>query len=244
MIVIHKFVKILIFNLAFSLSLVSVFAINLSVSKVFPEMTGASQKICEKALKEAEPEKAAEIIAVAAKDSKVKTDSRLMYTLAAEIYEQIGFYNEAQKLYSVAAAVDLAATSINGSLALNAVRCALSRGDYLTADILLNSIPNGNLSESELARGKLYGVWQWLCKIDTVEDIHEPMVILKSYVDLPLMKSVKSQVLLTLWYITGEAEYAEKLKKIYPNSPETAIVNGKAKLLPAPFWFFIRNIIP
>lgn len=240
----HKKGKIFNFILIFFLCIKNVFSIDFSLSKVFPEMTGAAQKFCEKTLKDFEPEEAAEKLSVAAKDSKVKTDSRLLYTLAAQIYEEIGFYNEAQKLYSVAASVDLAATTENASLSLNAVRCALSRGDYLTADILLNSVPKGNLSEDEMARGKLYGVWQWFCKIETVDDIHEPLVILKSYVDLPSMKSVKPQVLLTLWHITGEIEYSDKLKKIYPNSPETAIVENKAKLLPAPFWFFIRNIAP
>ena len=53
------------------------------------------------------------------------------------------------------------------------------------------------------------------------------------------MKIVRPSILLTLWHITGESEWAAKLKSDFPNSPESAIARGLVQQLPTPFWYFV-----
>ena len=52
------------------------------------------------------------------------------------------------------------------------------------------------------------------------------------------MEQVRPAVLLSLWYIDSDNKSADRLLADYPQSPEAAIVSGRAGLLPAPFWFF------
>ncbi|NLM00025.1 MAG: hypothetical protein GX220_01030 [Treponema sp.] len=205
-------------------------------------MNEDSRKKIENAFNENNPEDIAkEITSMAQSFSEQNKilDARYSYILSAEIFEQLGLYNEAQKNYSVAIA-NFANDKIfsNTSLTLNAVRCTLSRGDFVTAEILLNTISKEEITENENAKFKLYSAWQWLCKIDKEEDLHEPIVILKSYLELDTMITVKPQILLTLFYITNDSQYSHIIEKIFPNSPEGAIIKNNAKLMPAPFWFF------
>ena len=53
------------------------------------------------------------------------------------------------------------------------------------------------------------------------------------------MKSVHPVILLTLWYVSGEDSYSDKIIKDFPLSTEAAIVKGDVQLLPTPFWFFV-----
>ena len=62
---------------------------------------------------------------------------------------------------------------------------------------------------------------------------------LKSIKDNAAMKSVRPQALFTLWFVTGEKQYSDAIKKDYPSSPEYAVVSGRARMLGTPFWFFV-----
>ena len=124
-------------------------------------------------------------------------------------------------------------------LVLDAVRCALSSGDYTTAERYLNSAVRNSNDEAIQARIKLYALWADLCRANVSADLDESVVMLKAYMSLKSMSSVKPAVLLTLWYLTGDTSYAAALKKEFPASLETGIVKGIVQILPAPFWYFL-----
>lgn len=222
------------------------------VLKFFPSLTASAQKIVTTSFAEKTIDKTLEKIQKYIETSKTQSDNCYLNILAAQINEQLGNYSEAQRLYSVVSSVisgkketdaDYASFKnlpSSSELTLNASRCALSRGDFMTAELLLSSI-NKKIATPEItAKIKLYTCWAWLCKVEDTESLHEPIVILKSYLEMPSMVSVKPAILLTLWHITNEKPYSDTLLKEYPKSPESAVVNNKAELMPAPFWYFIK----
>lgn len=236
----RKLVKRTLILIVLSMFLCNLWSVSISVDKIYPQMSKENQKLCKDVLENQMPLEAAKKILLASEQKEIsKNDKILMISLASQIFEQIGSFTEAQKLYTSLSSLYPLGSKESSEELLNAVRCSLSQGDYITSEVLINSIFTKNLDEVTNAKLKLYSIWQWLCKVQSIEDLHEPLVILKSYIDLPLMQSQKPQILLTLWYITKEEQYAIKLKKIFPNSVEAAIVDNKSHLLPNPFWFFI-----
>ena len=174
----------------------------------------------------------------------VAAEKRAAYIFLASLQEQMALYDDAQKSYAQAAAIaagDAAGMpkKTNEQIVLDAVRCALSSGDYATADSYLNSAVRNSKNATVQAYIKLYSQWSALCKADTVSDIQEPVVMLQAYLKVDSMNAVKPAVLLTLWYVTGDSSYSKQIIKLYPKSIEASIVKGDAQLLPTPFWFFV-----
>ncbi len=174
----------------------------------------------------------------------VAAEKRAAWIFLASLQEQMALYDDAQKSYAQAAAIaagDAAGMpkKTNEQIVLDAVRCALSSGDYATADSYLNSAVRNSKSARVQAYIKLYSQWSALCKAEDVADIQEPLVMLQAYLKVDSMNSVKPAVLLTLWYVTGDAGYSQQIVKLYPKSIEASIVKGYAQLLPTPFWFFV-----
>ena len=174
----------------------------------------------------------------------VAAEKRAVWIFLASLQEQMALYDDAQKSYAQAAAIaagDAAGMpkKTNEQIVLDAVRCALSSGDYATADSYLNSAVRNSKSAKVQAYIKLYSQWSALCKAEDVADIQEPLVMLQAYLKVDSMNSVKPAVLLTLWYVTGDAGYSQQITKLYPKSIEASIVKGDAQLLPTPFWFFV-----
>ncbi len=174
-------------------------------------------------------------------------EKRAGYAFLGSVQEQMGLYADAQKSYVAAAGIaagDAAGMpkKSNEQLVLDAVRCALSCGDSATADSYLNSAVRNSKSETIQAYVKLYEQWSALCKVQKESELTEPIAMLKTYADLPSMKKTAPAVLLTLWHVSGEQSYADKLKKSYPNSPEAAVVKGAIQQLPQPFWYFVPRL--
>lgn len=174
----------------------------------------------------------------------VASEKRAAYVFLASLQEQLALYNEAQLSYATAAGI--AATDAEGmpkktneQLVLDAVRCALSCGDFATADSYLNSAVRNSKNETIQAYIKLYTQWSSLCRAEKIEDLQEPIVLLQAYMKVDSMKAVQPAILLTLWYVTGEKSYSTEITKKFPNSIEASIVKGDAQLLPTPFWFFV-----
>lgn len=172
------------------------------------------------------------------------TEKRAIYIFTASLQEQMALYDDAQKSYAQAAAISAKnaegmSKKSNEQLVLDAVRCALSAGDYATANNYLNSAVRNSKSETIQSHIKLYTQWSDLCKAETKDDLQEPILMLQTYLKLDSMKSVKSSILLTLWYITGEKTYSNQINQEFTNSVEAAIVKGDVQLLPTPFWFFV-----
>ena len=174
----------------------------------------------------------------------VAAEKRAAYIFLASLQEQMALYDDAQKAYAQAAAIaagDAAGMpkKTNEQIVLDAVRCALSSGDYSTADSYLNSAVRNSKNPTVQAYIKLYSQWSALCKAETVSDIQEPVVMLQAYLKVDSMNAVKPAVLLTLWYVTGDGSYSQQITKLYPKSIEASIVRGDVQLLPTPFWFYV-----
>lgn len=174
----------------------------------------------------------------------VAAEKRATYVFLASLQEQMAMYADAQKSYAQAAAITAGNAEgmpkkSNEQIVLDAVRCALSSGDYATADSYLNSAVRNSKNADVQAYIKLYTQWSALCKAEEVSDIQEPVVMLQAYLKVDSMNAVKPAVLLTLWYVTGDSSYSKEITKLYPKSIESSIVKGDAQLLPTPFWFFV-----
>lgn len=171
-------------------------------------------------------------------------EKRIILSNLASLQEQLGLYSDAASSYAEAAS--LAGNASYGvaqltseQLVLNAVRCCLSSGDTSTADSYMASAVKNSKNENVISQLRLYTVWSRLCKAQDIQELTEPIVILSSYADMNSMNSVRPAILLTLWYLTDDAEYGKTLQRDFPDSPEAAVTQGKADLMPAPFWYFV-----
>ncbi len=171
-------------------------------------------------------------------------EKRSALAFLASVQEQAGLFTDAEKTFVEAAAIgggdaEGMPKKSNEDLVVDAVRCALSCGNYSSADSYLNSAVRNSKNENIIATVKLYEQWSNLCKAESQKDIEEPLALLTAYAKLDSMKSVRPSILLTLWHLGGEDKWASELKKSYPKSPEAAIVKGESQQLPSPFWFFV-----
>ena len=174
----------------------------------------------------------------------ISAEKRAAYILLASLQEQLSLYDEARKNYANAAGITAGHAEgmpkkTNEQLVIDAVRCALCCGDYKTADSYLNSAVRNSSDEKIISYVKLYTQWSALCRADNVEQLNEPLELLKAYLKVTSMKSVHPVILLTLWYVTGEDSYSSVLLKDFSDSTEAGIVRGDIQLLPTPFWFFV-----
>jgi tetratricopeptide (TPR) repeat protein len=153
-----------------------------------------------------------------------------LYYLLAEVQEKMGDYEEASKNYEKVASQEAF---------LAAAKTALLYGDSLRCDTLLSRLTQGHIKEKLVSQVRLYAVWSWLVKAQSEDALHEPLVILKSYVGMKGMEEEQAAILLTLWYLTGEEAYKVAIEKQYPKSLEFLVLESAASFLPTPFWFFV-----
>ena len=203
-----------------------------------------AKKIADNAVKKENPQEAAEYLQKEIECISEASEKRALYAFLASIQESLADYKAAETSYAKAAG--LPAANIEGlpkksseRLVLDAVRCALSAGDYTNAENYLNSAVRNSKNPEIQATIKLYEQWAALSKVQAPEDLTEALAMLKAYLTLDSMKSVKTSILLTLWYTTAEKKYAEELNKEFPSSMEAGIVKGKIQIYPAPFWYFL-----
>ena len=178
---------------------------------------------------------------------QTEAEKRSLNVFLASVLERQGLYSEAQKIYVQAASINGSSETVVPSvqnrnseeLVIDAVRCALCAGDYQSAESYLNSSVRNSKDENVRSYVRLYEQWAALCKAKTFSDTKESLAMLKTYSELDSMSSVRPSVLLTLWHLTGEQQFADKLKKIYPKSMEASVVRGEVQILPTPFWYFV-----
>ena len=113
-------------------------------------------------------------------------EKRAAWIFLASLQEQLAYFDDAQKSYAQAAAIAAGDAEgmpkkSNEQIVLDAVRCALSSGDYATADSYLNSAVRNSKNANVQAYIKLYSQWSALCKADDVAGIQEPVVMLQAY---------------------------------------------------------------
>lgn len=173
-------------------------------------------------------------------------ERRSLYYFLGATQEQLGLFDDARISYAAAASIAAGDAPgmekrSNEQLVLDAVRCALSCGDFTTADAYLNSAVRNSSDETIQSYVKLYSVWSLLCRANDRDSLEEPIALLNVYSSISNMEPVRAQVLFTLWYLTGEQKWASALRTRYANSFETGIINGAVRLLPAPFWYFVPH---
>lgn len=174
----------------------------------------------------------------------VPSEKRAAYAFLGNLQEMLGLYDLAEKSYVSAAGIagsdaENMPVHSNEELVLDAVRCALSGGNYGRADSYLNSAVRSSKNARVQSYVKLYTIWSNLCRAENKEDLEEPVAMLKAYANVSSMKEVQPAILLTLWYITGNSSYAGEIKEKFPSSLECSIVKGDTQLLPSPFWYFV-----
>lgn len=225
-----------------AIAVLSIF--NLCASIFCQELT--AKKIAENAVKIDSPQAAEQYASSEAEKLTIPAEKRAAFTFLGSLQESLSEYEKAQRSFAKAAGISAGTTTAEGMpkksserLVLDAVRCALSAGDWENAENYLNSAVRNSKNPEIQATIKLYEQWAKLCKAETSSDLEEPTAMLKTYINLDSMKSVKHSILLTLWYITADSSYAELLNKEYPSSMEAGIVNGKIQIYPAPFWYFL-----
>ncbi|MBQ5472164.1 MAG: hypothetical protein IIT58_09225 [Treponema sp.] len=203
-----------------------------------------ARQIADNAVAKAKPDDAIKYVQTEVQKLTVPSEKRATWAFLGSLQESVSLYSDAVKSYS--AAVAISATNAEGMpkksserLVLDAVRCALSVGEYETAESFLNSAVRNSKNTEIQATIKLYEQWCALSKAEKYEDTMEALAMLKAYLEFPSMESVKPNILLTLWYITGEKSYADSLVKAYPRSAEAGIASGKVQIYPAPFWYFV-----
>ena len=178
------------------------------------------------------------------KSAQSQTEKINLYEQLAVCQEFAGLYSEASESY-ISCSRLVSEQEKKDSYILKASRCFLSCGDAEKTDELLTSIASTARTEKNAPLLKLYAAWSWISKCNTFEETHEPIVILKSYLKMDSMKSVKKEILFTLWYITLDENYSTILKNEFPESLETSILLGKTDLSPLPFWYFsARKEVP
>ncbi len=213
-----------------------------SFSLIFAE--AKAKDIKAQAVKKATIEESVSYVKDQIKSLTVASEKRAAYVFLASLQEQMALYSDAQKSYATAAGIAAGDAEgmpkkTNEQLVLDAVRCALCCGDWPTADSYLNSSVRNSKDSQILSYVKLYAQWSALCRAENVNDLNEPLELLKAYLKVDSMKSVHPVILLTLWYVTGEKSWADQITKNYSTSTEAAIVRGDVQLLPTPFWFFV-----
>lgn len=175
----------------------------------------------------------AEIKKATTNDEKFKSTS-----LLASLYENAGQYEKARSLYSLASSYVGLNTLDGQTMLLGAIRSSLSYADVSTADFLLSTGFVTFANENIQAYSKLYAVWSWLIKAQTKKERAGPISILKQYVNAQDMYSVRSVILLTLYFVTNEQIWKQQLQSQFPQSTESAILAGTVQKYPAPFWYF------
>jgi hypothetical protein len=185
----------------------------------------------------------------AAEGAETLSDRRSILVVLGSMQERAGHYRDAARSYEIAAGIAaLAAPGMPRVLAdrlvIDAVRCRLSVGDYEIAESHLSSAVKNSGDPAIQAYIKLYTAWCLLSKAQTDGDLAAAVALLEAYAKDSALEVVRPAALLTLWYIDSTDARRDALASRYPNSPEAAIAQGKANILPSPFWFFLRQGSP
>lgn len=171
-------------------------------------------------------------------------DKRSLLYFLGKLQEQLGLFSDASKSYASAAGITAGDAKnmpkvSTEQLVLDAVRASLNSGDWETANSYLNSAVRSSKNPEILAYVNLYSVWASLCKATNYDETKDSIELLKAYSVMDSMSFVKPAILFTLWYLTEDKSYADRLKKSYPLSPETGILNGSVQIASVPFWYFV-----
>lgn len=153
------------------------------------------------------------------------------------LQQQAALYRDAYESYSVVIALDK--TVPNVDVRLDAAVSILAAGETATAESVLDSILAIESDDAAGAKVKLLAVWCGVLKASTAEELDTPVSHFVSFLDDPAMACEKPAILFSLWWLTGDVAYAQKLETDFAKTPEAACANGRAEVLPLPYFYFI-----
>ena len=218
----------------------------LSSSLLFSQAKKSAEEIKKKALAQETVLDTIDYLKNNTENSATASDKRAILYFTATLQEQLGLYTDASLSYAKAAgtgggqAKNMPKVSTE-EIVIAAVRSSLSSGDWEKAESYLASVRSSK-TEKIAALVNLYTIWCQLCKVSSVKETGDSIAMLRAYSNMQSMKTVRPQVLLTLWYLTDDKNCADILKSQYPDSPETSIVKGSSQIMCVPFWYFVpRN---
>lgn len=167
-------------------------------------------------------------------------EQKAVMLFLGKLQQQAALYKDAYESYSVVIALDK--TVPNVEVRLNAAMCILAEGETSTAENVLDSVLAIESDDAYGAKAKLLAVWCGVLKAGSKEDLETPVGHLKNFLNDPTMECEKPAVLFSLWWLTGEQAYAQKLETDFAATPEAACANGRAGVLPLPYYYFIPRI--
>ncbi len=167
-------------------------------------------------------------------------EQKAVMLFLGQLQQQAALYKDAYESYSVVIALDKSVPNID--VRLDAAVCILAVGETATAESVLDSILTIESEDALGAKAKLLAVWCGVLKASTDEDLETPIGHLKNFLEDPVMECEKPAVLFSLWWLTGDPAYAQKLETDFALTPEAACANGRAEVLPAPYFYFIRRM--
>lgn len=218
----------------------------LSSGLLFAQSKKSAEEIKKKALEQETVLDTIDYLKNNTENSATASDKRAILYFTATLQEQLGLYTDASLSYAKAAgtgggqAKNMPKVSTE-EIVIAAVRSSLSSGDWEKAESYLASVRSSKI-EKIVALVNLYTIWCQLCKVSSVKETGDSIAMLRAYSNMQSMKTVRPQVLLTLWYLTDDKNCADILKSQYPDSPETSIVKGTSQIMCVPFWYFVpRN---
>ena len=175
---------------------------------------------------------------------KEKSDQIELFTFLGRLQQQAAMYKEAYESYSAAIALDT--TIPNAGVRLDAALCSMALGEIETAESVLDTILAAESKDAEYIaaanRAKIYAVWCGALKVQNLGQLERPVTLLQSFLQDEKMAAQRPTLLLSLWWLTGQVEYAEILQKEFPHSTEALASAGNVHVMALPYWFFVlRN---
>lgn len=209
----------------------------------FSQAKRTAQEIKKKALEQETVLDTIDYLKSNTESASTSADKRAILYFTATLQEQLGLYTDASTWYAKAAGTPGGeATNMpkvtTEEIVIAAVRSSLSASDWETAESYLANIRSSK-NEKTIAFANLYTIWCQLCKASSVNETGDSIAMLRAYSSMQSMKTVRPQVLLTLWYLTNDKNCGETLKREYPASPEASIVKGTSQIMSVPFWYFV-----
>ena len=202
--------------------------------QLFP-LSAEKSSFIENALKMNTPAESIGYIATNVESINNIEEKKQALLFMANLQKQSGLFLDAYSTYS--AIIQLEKNNPNSDIRIQAAACAMSAGELETAEAVLDSVISMNGADS--ADAKFLAVWCGVLKAPGVQALEKPVSLFKSFLKDDTMSGVKASVLFSLWWLTNETDWAMQLQTEYPASPETALINGKTRLLPASYFLFI-----
>ncbi|ULQ60599.1 SPOR domain-containing protein [Brucepastera parasyntrophica] len=209
----------------------------LSFVPLFPEQYSvAVARILTSAFESGSPETIIPSLLAAANEITTPAEKKQLLAALAGYEERIGFLGEASQHFAQAAFAD--PEGRDDSLILDAARCALACNDISQAEGFVRAVLLTCFDEKILTRARVYSAW---IQLASAADRDSAISLIKAYTQQPAYSDYAPGLLFTLWWSDNDKKAKDDLIRLYPESPEAAIINGNMELAPVSFWYLMER---